>query len=822
MHTVIHPIVASISWPFVVIAAFGLVCLLTWPAYRRLVRRVNLTCAEGDDRAALQAALDLNASRLPMAWFDRVINRGRNQGVIAHRLLQLGRHEEAVHVAEAALTGSSPSQTRSLLHFCAGYACLQLGTGEEVEQHTEAIIRSARKGEGGAFVLAAQLLLDVGEPERGSALLLDRLRSGSCGRGDLMLAIKTLVALGGQAEAIEIINEALPPITPPPTEIPNPPAGVHDPLGVVALNRDFDLRQQVLMLLEGASAGLDTGRPDVAEDFLARAELIPQRDRRAICALHLFMLLQSAANRSDREQLDSRLAELDELIIHDERTSDLLYTRAVCRGRCAQIMADHETALREFQHAASLRAGAPLQRSWLARKTAESLEALGRGDEAEQQRQLAVKLAPQAWWNRTPEEIERDDGIKTFAAELRQAVQASKPAQEQAGRPAGSIAPVASSAACAAWLVGIAAMIPLLGLPAAVAQLTLGILLGTKRHPLRYDRRVGRLAVLGGFVALGCSILSWGGCLYSMINRHDQRYSWVAEPVIAQGRAQIAEGSHAIGLELDDSALSDSPEAATNPIAEDESHIEAEEAAASPHLSPMMIAFILVVVIISLVLHEIGHAVAACWSGDPTARDQGRFSLNPLRHLTWTGGLIVPLILTLLPGDMVIGWARPVPVQEHRYRNLRRGRLAVGLSGVSMNLFLALLATNALMLLLMLLKWLNPEAEFPRLGFEDLQPFNYHGRQIWLDVSRALGWVIIINTLLVFFNLIPFPPLDGFHCVKALAPRTLDPLLSKASGLGLIVLLVVLAVGSLTFLVLPGAMAAGALIGLANLCAGNF
>ena len=74
----------------------------------------------------------------------------------------------------------------------------------------------------------------------------------------------------------------------------------------------------------------------------------------------------------------------------------------------------------------------------------------------------------------------------------------------------------------------------------------------------------------------------------------------------------------------------------------------------------------------SIILHEIGHGMAAFWSGDPTARDLGRFSLNPIRHIDVVGTIVVPVVLTVLQAGFVIGWAKPVPFKYHRLRHPRR------------------------------------------------------------------------------------------------------------------------------------------------------
>jgi Zn-dependent protease len=154
---------------------------------------------------------------------------------------------------------------------------------------------------------------------------------------------------------------------------------------------------------------------------------------------------------------------------------------------------------------------------------------------------------------------------------------------------------------------------------------------------------------------------------------------------------------------------------------------------------------------VAIVLHEISHGWVANAFGDPTARDLGRLSLNPVRHVDPIGTVALPLVLAVT-GAPVFGWAKPVPVVAQRMRRPRLHMMLVALAGPGMNLLLAMLAGIALALV-------RPDG--PPVGtamlFLLLNLFNF----------------IAINLFLAVFNLLPLPPFDGGHVVEGLLPRRL-------------------------------------------------
>jgi Zn-dependent protease len=162
------------------------------------------------------------------------------------------------------------------------------------------------------------------------------------------------------------------------------------------------------------------------------------------------------------------------------------------------------------------------------------------------------------------------------------------------------------------------------------------------------------------------------------------------------------------------------------------------------------IAFGLVVLIISVILHEVAHGYMANWLGDPTARLQGRLTLNPVSHIDPIGSVALPLLLLLVHSPMLIGYAKPVPYNPY---NLR-GRYAEGLvafAGPGTNIALA-------------------------LAFGLMVRFG--GAAMPLELLQAFVAIAYVNLLLALFNLIPIPPLDGSKVLGTLL-EAISPALAR-------------------------------------------
>lgn len=159
--------------------------------------------------------------------------------------------------------------------------------------------------------------------------------------------------------------------------------------------------------------------------------------------------------------------------------------------------------------------------------------------------------------------------------------------------------------------------------------------------------------------------------------------------------------------------------------------------------------FLIVVIIFSAVIHEVMHGVAADWLGDKTARYAGRLTLNPIPHLDPIGSVILPLVLALSGSSFFFAWAKPVPYNPY---NLRRDGLfarfaeaIVAGAGPISNLVIAAI-TGAII---------------------RLHAFS-------AQVTAVLFIIVVVNTMLFLFNLIPIPPLDGSKILTSLLPRSLQ------------------------------------------------
>jgi len=156
---------------------------------------------------------------------------------------------------------------------------------------------------------------------------------------------------------------------------------------------------------------------------------------------------------------------------------------------------------------------------------------------------------------------------------------------------------------------------------------------------------------------------------------------------------------------------------------------------------------ILPILIMSAVVHEVSHGVAALWLGDPTAKYAGRLTLNPLKHLDPFGSVVLPLLLIVFRSPVFLAAAKPVPYNPYNLRDQKYGPAVVGAAGPLSNVVIALVFGFALKVLLIL--------GIVSAGDSSL-------------LFATFYYVILINLMLAFFNLIPFPPLDGSKLLFAL------------------------------------------------------
>jgi Zn-dependent protease len=196
-----------------------------------------------------------------------------------------------------------------------------------------------------------------------------------------------------------------------------------------------------------------------------------------------------------------------------------------------------------------------------------------------------------------------------------------------------------------------------------------------------------------------------------------------------------------------------------------------------------LIQFILMILplIWAVTVHEVAHGYVALKMGDHTARLAGRLTLNPIKHLDLFGSLLLPLILKLSGSPIVFGYAKPVPVNVHHFRDYRKGTLWVSAAGVLANMVLAVISAVLFQMLA------STEASWTQSQYGLLPGF----------LVQLLAYSVIINCILALFNLIPIPPLDGSRILAMLLPAPLRMHFARLERFGMIIILVLLITGPL-------------------------
>ncbi|HUQ40388.1 MAG TPA: site-2 protease family protein [Acidimicrobiales bacterium] len=197
---------------------------------------------------------------------------------------------------------------------------------------------------------------------------------------------------------------------------------------------------------------------------------------------------------------------------------------------------------------------------------------------------------------------------------------------------------------------------------------------------------------------------------------------------------------------------------------------------------------LLVALVPSIILHEVSHGAVALLFGDPTAKEQGRLTLNPIRHIDPFGTILLPVMLSL-SGAGAFGYAKPVPVNPRRLRHPRNHGLVVSLVGPVVNITLAVVAA-------LVLRFLRPDGTVSNVithfdGFRLLDP-----PPVGDQLLFAFGFV---NVILAAFNLIPIPPLDGSAVIERLMPKSWWPKYLQLRQYSMVLVLVLV-------LAVPGAL----------------
>lgn len=155
----------------------------------------------------------------------------------------------------------------------------------------------------------------------------------------------------------------------------------------------------------------------------------------------------------------------------------------------------------------------------------------------------------------------------------------------------------------------------------------------------------------------------------------------------------------------------------------------------------MLEIFSVIVLILSATIHEYMHGFAANQLGDPTAKNAGRLTLNPIKHLDLFGSVLLPLSLVLVGSPFLFGWAKPVPYNPNNLSDRKYGDAKVAAAGPLANLLMAVLFS-------IVFRFLDPSSMF----------------------SFLVSEIIIINLILMVFNLVPIPPLDGSKVLAVFLP----------------------------------------------------
>jgi len=192
----------------------------------------------------------------------------------------------------------------------------------------------------------------------------------------------------------------------------------------------------------------------------------------------------------------------------------------------------------------------------------------------------------------------------------------------------------------------------------------------------------------------------------------------------------------------------------------------------------------LVVLIASLSVHEAAHAWTADQLGDPTARNLGRLSLNPVVHVDPIGTLLFPLI-ALMTNVPLIGWAKPVPVDFRHLKHPKRDFAIIAAAGPTSNLVMAVLGAGILAVL------------------PGLEPGAIAGREVMTTAVQMLDFFVLINVLLAVFNMIPVPPLDGGNVLLGVLPPPGARVIEALRPYGFLILYALMLTGVLGTLMGP-------------------
>ncbi|MCP4147206.1 MAG: site-2 protease family protein [bacterium] len=201
-------------------------------------------------------------------------------------------------------------------------------------------------------------------------------------------------------------------------------------------------------------------------------------------------------------------------------------------------------------------------------------------------------------------------------------------------------------------------------------------------------------------------------------------------------------------------------------------------------MSAKIIEFVImaVVLIISVSIHEAAHGWMAEKFGDPTARNLGRITLNPIPHIDIVGSIVVPLIC-YFAGGILFGWAKPVPINPYNLRDRKRANIMISIAGPVSNILLAVTGIVGLLLL-------------KHLGIA-------LATSLIVIIIKIFKFLVVINVILTVLNLLPIPPLDGSHILEEMLHGNALYHFQKIKPYGFMILLGILYLGVLRMIVNP-------------------
>ncbi|MEK7463199.1 MAG: site-2 protease family protein [Patescibacteria group bacterium] len=188
----------------------------------------------------------------------------------------------------------------------------------------------------------------------------------------------------------------------------------------------------------------------------------------------------------------------------------------------------------------------------------------------------------------------------------------------------------------------------------------------------------------------------------------------------------------------------------------------------------------IIVLIFLVIIHEVAHGLMAYRLGDNTAKELGRLTLNPIKHLELFGSFLVPLLFIITNSPFILGWAKPVPFNPYNLKNPKRDGALIALAGPLSNFLIAIIFG----LIVRLMVVFTPIASSPVL----------------YNIYNLLNVVIFVSVLLAFFNLIPIPPFDGSRIVFAFLSGKAERFWLQMEQYGMLLIVLLLFGGVLSFL----------------------